>query len=273
MSDHYKPIGGMFPGVRGSTKIGGTDESANKLVILNDEGLLDSSMFPDDIKEAGSVVEDLEEEVRNRIQGDEELASAVEAEATSRRNGDVNLDARISSVERAANARIDTVDGKVDELSATVGGSDSGIIKDIADIKSDVSSVESEVSSLETTVGDQNGGLVKEVAGLSVDLSSVESRITDAEAAIDEIESGSSGQSERIAALQSQILVLNSTVGTLQTVIGDLTEQIRTLGNSVSQQGSLVNSLNTQVHTLSTSVSDLDRRVTALEEIVEPSNL
>lgn len=262
MSEHYKPIGGMFPGVRGSTKTGGTDESANKLVILNDEGLLDSSMFPDDIKEAGSVVENLEEEVRNRVQGDEELASAVEAEATSRRNGDVDLDARISSVERAANARIDTVDGRVDELSATVGGSDSGIIKDIADIKSDISSVESEVSSIETTVGDQNSGLVKAADDLSRGLAAIDDRVTAAESDIADLKSGSSGQSEQIASIESSVRELNSAIMMVQTSITSLSQQVSDLRNNTSQQFNMI----------AAQISDLDRRVTNLEEQIPPSN-
>lgn len=274
MSEHYKPIGGMFPGVRGSTKTGGTDESANKLVILNDEGLLDSSMFPDDIKEAGSVVEDLEEEVRNRIQGDEDLASAVEAEATSRRNGDVNLDAKISSVERSANAAISNLDSRLSETSqmALTAAGTANVANGKADeLRADVGD-KGQLWIDETIVEALNsvhGGVVSVNTYISMQLRDELDRI---EGDVADLKSGSSGQSSQIDAIQSQLSIVNSNVSGLQASLAGIQQQLSRLSDAVEQQRNLVDSINTTVRTLNTKVSDLDRRVTALEEIVEPSN-
>lgn len=275
MSEHYKPIGGMFPGVRGSTKVGGTEESASKLVILNDEGLLDSSMFPDDVKEAGSVVGELEQEVRNRVQGDEKLASAVEAEATSRRNGDVNLDARISSVDRSASTAISDLDARLSETSQTASAAAG--TANMANSKAD---------ELRTDVGDKSqlwvdetivealnsvhGGVASVNTYIAMQLRDELDRI---EGDVADLKSGSSGQTSQIAAIRSQLSTVNSNVSELQASLFSIQQQLNRLSDAVEQQTNLVNSINTAVRTLNTKVSDLDRRVTALEEIVEPSNL
>jgi chromosome segregation ATPase len=252
----------MFPGVRGSTKTGGTDESANKLVILNDEGLLDSSMFPDDIKEAGSVVEDLEEEVRNRIQGDEDLASAVEAEATSRRNSDVNLDARISGVERSANARIT-------ELEKAVGPNQSwnvdGLVENVKNLQVGLGDTNSRVNGAFGEIQRLDGavtGLDSRVGGNTADIGSLEDRVSDTEEDIAEIKSGASGQEGQIDNLISQIRTISMDISNLQSSINGIGNQISSLRSDMEYQVGLLNN----------KISALDRRVTALEEIVMPSN-
>lgn len=264
MSDHYKPIGGMFPGVRGSTKTGGTDEFANKLVMLNDEGLLDSSMFPDDVKKAGSVVEDLEEEVSSRIQGDEELAAAVEAEATSRRNGDVNLDARISGVERSANAAISNLDSRLSETSQTAltaAGTANVANGKADDLRADVGD-KGQLWVDETIVEALNSvhaGVVSVNTYISMQLRDELDRV---EGDVADLKSGSSGQSERIASIESSVRELNSAIMMVQTSITSLSQQVSDLRNNTSQQFNMI----------AAQISDLDRRVTNLEEQVPPSN-
>lgn len=245
MSDHYKPIGGMFPGVRGSTKTGGTGESANKLVMLNGAGLLDDSMFSDSIKNAERLEGDLEDERRSRTYEDAKLLSYISNEASSRQNSDINLAGEISRVERDASTRMDSIEESIETLSSTVGDEESGLVKDVASLNTAMSETESEIGSIKANIGDDSSGIVKRIDDLESATSSVAFRVDSAERDIDQLEDDLSSASSSLTAVQNQLLTMS--------------QLITNLGNDIT--------------TLIQRTNSLDSRVSRLERyIVDPSN-
>ena len=74
------------------------------------------------------------------------------------------VDTKVSDAKTELQSSIDGVSGRVDTLETTVGDAESGLVKDVATLKSDMTTAKSDISTLKTTVGDAKSGLVKDVA-------------------------------------------------------------------------------------------------------------
>ena len=74
------------------------------------------------------------------------------------------VDTKISDAKTELQGSIDGVSGRVDTLETTVGDAESGLVKDVATLKTSSSSADQKIAALENTVGDSTKGLVKDVA-------------------------------------------------------------------------------------------------------------
>ena len=73
-------------------------------------------------------------------------------------------DSKIKDAKDALQGSIDGVSNRVDALETTVGDAESGLVKDVATLKTSSSSADQKIAALENTVGDSTKGLVKDVA-------------------------------------------------------------------------------------------------------------
>ena len=73
------------------------------------------------------------------------------------------VDTKISDAKTELQGSIDGVSGRVDTLETTVGNAESGLVKDVTTLKSDMATAKSDISTLKTTVGGADSGLVKAV--------------------------------------------------------------------------------------------------------------
>ena len=73
------------------------------------------------------------------------------------------VDTKISDAKTELQGSIDGVSGRVDTLETTVGNAESGLVKDVTTLKSDMATAKSDISTLKTTVGNADSGLVKTV--------------------------------------------------------------------------------------------------------------
>ena len=73
------------------------------------------------------------------------------------------VDTKISDAKTELQGSIDGVSGRVDTLETTVGNAESGLVKDVTTLKSDMATAKSDISTLKTTVGNADSGLVKAV--------------------------------------------------------------------------------------------------------------
>ena len=73
-------------------------------------------------------------------------------------------DSKIKDAKDALQGSIDGVSNRVDALETTVGDAKSGLVKDVATLKTSSSSADQKIAALENTVGDSTKGLVKDVA-------------------------------------------------------------------------------------------------------------
>ena len=73
-------------------------------------------------------------------------------------------DSKIKDAKDALQGSIDGVSNRVDALETTVGDAESGLVKDVATLKTSSSSADQKIAALENTVGNSTKGLVKDVA-------------------------------------------------------------------------------------------------------------
>ena len=73
------------------------------------------------------------------------------------------VDTKINDAKTELQGSIDGVSGRVDTLETTVGNAESGLVKDVTTLKSDMATAKSDISTLKTTVGNADSGLVKAV--------------------------------------------------------------------------------------------------------------
>ena len=73
-------------------------------------------------------------------------------------------DGKIKDAKDALQGSIDGVSNRVDALETTVGDAESGLVKDVATLKTSSSSADQKIAALENTVGNSTKGLVKDVA-------------------------------------------------------------------------------------------------------------
>ena len=74
------------------------------------------------------------------------------------------VDTKVSDAKTELQNSIDGVSGRVDTLETTVGNAESGLVKDVTTLKSEMTTAKSDISTLKTTVGNAESGLVKDVA-------------------------------------------------------------------------------------------------------------
>lgn len=89
------------------------------------------------------------------------LSGTVDLSAYDNRT---QVETKIKAAKDEVQGNVDTLSGRVDTLETTVGNADSGLVKDVATLKTTSTDYGTRISDLETTVGDDASGLVKGVA-------------------------------------------------------------------------------------------------------------
>lgn len=89
------------------------------------------------------------------------LSGTVDLSAYDNRT---QVEAKIKTAKDEVQGNVDTLSGRVDTLENTVGDADSGLVKDVAALKTSSTDYGTRIGALETTVGDATSGLVKGVA-------------------------------------------------------------------------------------------------------------
>lgn len=105
---------------------------------------------------------------------------------------------------------------KVATLESTVGNSQSGLVKELADLTTKVNGNSSNIESLQTTVGNASSGLVKDVNSLKTDMTTVKGY----ETRIAALESAKTSLEERVAALETALARI-MTGGDVDTIWDD----------------------------------------------------
>jgi hypothetical protein len=151
---------------------------------------------------------------------------------------------RITTLETS----VGTINEEIDAIEKEIDGID----ESIASIEGDVTGVSERVDTLETTVGDENSGLVKGLNDVKSNISDIESNISDIEKSISEI----SGESGKIADLQSQITANKTAVETAQSAADKAQEAAEAAQGTADQNASDIEALDTRVETLEGVVGD-----------------
>lgn len=89
------------------------------------------------------------------------LSGTVDLSAYDNRT---QVEGKIKAAKDEVQGNVDAVSGRVDALETTVGDADSGLVKDVAALKTSNTDYGTRIGTLETTVGDATKGLVKGVA-------------------------------------------------------------------------------------------------------------
>lgn len=210
MDKRFKPIGGMFQGVRGSTTKGGSAKYAGKLLKLDADGKVDDSVLSDSVRQASSVAEDLEEEKRVRAAADTALSERQESYETASA-------ARLSELATLLAAVQDAID--------VLAGKEDG---DIAGVNADIGAIQHRTTALENASTTQAGQIsTLQAASTALDnaLTALRSRVAALELSVNG-DASHSGLIQAVAELNAVYNTLNAAVTTLN---GQMTEWVNAM--------------------------------------------
>lgn len=242
----FKPIGGMFQGVRGSTATGGEGKFAGKLVMLNGDGLVDESCFPEDVRQAATVAEDLAEETRQRREEDDVIRS--------------QYDSRLSGV--------DTALGRI--------GSDvASIREDVSGLEADLGRTAQELSEVATNFAEFSEKTEGDISALEERVSSAEATLNTAMHDISDLALGLQNADEDLENHAREIDELKSNSGVVATQLANLLEQLTSYANSIAavttgfeaikaQFDELRDSTDSRFETVGQQINDLNVKVDAI---------
>ena len=179
----FKPIGGMFQGVRGSTAVSSGENDAKKLVMLDENGEIDDSCLNPGLREAGSLRTDLDNEVFDRRQGDNELLHGLEdldqkidERTVSLGNLIATLSGTVDANKREADDGLSAANSRIDDNSGDIssqGDAISSMTGDIAAIRADLEDQAREISNLRNEVSEETSrvdGAEREILTMSESL-------------------------------------------------------------------------------------------------------
>lgn len=148
------------------------------------------------------------------------------------------------------------LNSRVGALETAVGGANSGLVKDVADLQASMTTAQTDIDALEVAVGDANSGLVKGVADNADAIAGLETVVGDS----------SAGLVKDVADNADDISALQSTVGDsssgLVKDVDDLTVDVNALETAVGDANS----------GLTKRVGDVETAVGALETTVGDAN-
>ena len=117
---------------------------------------------------------------------------------------------------------INDYETRISALEAIVGDSSSGLVKDVDDLQSDMTTAQSDIGALQVTVGDASSGLVKDVDDLKTTVGDASSGLVkDVDDLQTTVGDASSGLVKDVDDLQSDMTAAQSAIGALQTTVGD----------------------------------------------------
>ena len=212
MDNRFKPIGGMFQGVRGSTDIGGSPKSAAKLVKLNQDGVVDNSCLPGGVRKAASVAEDLEKETADRIEGD------------------LDLGTRLDSHESTSYGKFTDIYGKISDLSIGLSRLDERQASDTSRIDGEITSLKESVSSIKTA----SDRYAESISGLESDMETAKSDILSSSMDIQSLNSRVDADDDIISKIQMDMVSMSADTRQLASEVASWSNSLITLSNKVN---------------------------------------
>lgn len=250
MDKRFKPIGGMFQGVRGSTSVGGSAKYAGKLLKLDANGKVDDSVLSESVRQASSVAEDLEEEKRVRAAADTALSERQEGYETASA-------ARLSELATLLAA----VQNAVDALAGKEAG-------DIAGVNADVSALQNRATSLENASSTQAGQIsTLQAASTALDnaLTALRSRVAALELSVNG-DASHSGLIQAVAELNAVYNTLNAAVTTLN---GQMTEWVNAMTTLRAELTSVETDLSSYKESTDIRLQGIDSSISSLNDKVD----
>jgi len=184
MDGHFKPIGGMFQGVRGSTAVSSGPADAKKLVMLDGNGKIDFSCLDDDLRDAKGVSERLDEEIQERREADLEL-----------KNGLSSLSDTVDEDRRQSSERDDILQNQIDSNHESETSSIAALAESLSDTNASLSEARSDISSLGTglesateAIGSLNDGMSSirsDIVGIKSDIDGMETTLSQVSSDLD----------------------------------------------------------------------------------------
>lgn len=248
MDNRFKPIGGMFQGVRGSVAKSTGADDAKKLLILNDDGKVDLSALYDNIKNAGELSNRLNDEIDARTLQDNIHTTEIESIKDRMSNALTSIDGNFNVLSTKIDSNQESAEEKflnIDAVLDNVGSSITSINTEISSIKSDLSSATSSISELSDRLTNTN----IEVETLKGNIDSTNNNVEDL--------------TEKVEKLQNDV---NNQATSLATVSGELAgivNRLVTLENNISV---LESDSNSKFSSITSSIGSLQSKV---EEIYD----
>ena len=245
----------MFQGVRGSVMKANGPVDAKKLVMLNEAGVIDDSCLTEDLRSAGTLRHDLDEEIQIRGENDLRLDAAIEKLDKKVDQNKTNVDEEIAQLRNRAvedeqeyrngisansesisgingeissiNGQISTISGQISTISSNLSSVSSDLTNtkvDLQNLTSTVSSTAAEVQELSDTVTDNNRLLDKvttQLAETSTTLLDLTTRLVTDEQAIKTLQEYVVA---RVNGLQAQISSLDERIGELENILKEKLE-------------------------------------------------
>lgn len=250
MDKRFKPIGGMFQGVRGSTSVGGSAKYAGKLLKLDANGKVDDSVLSESVRQASSVAEDLEEEKRVRAAADTALSERQEGYETASA-------ARLSELTTLLAAVQDAVDA--------LAGKEAG---DIAGVNADVSALQNRATALENASTTQAGQIsTLQAASTALDnaLTALRSRVAAIELSVNG-DDAHSGLIQDVSSLSRQITDLNTVYSTLTA---QMTEWVNAMMTLRAELTSVETDLSSYKESTDVRLQGVDSAISSLNDKVD----
>lgn len=250
MDKRFKPIGGMFQGVRGSTSVGGSAKYAGKLLKLDANGKVDDSVLSESVRQASSVAEDLEEEKRVRAAADTALSERQEGYETASA-------ARLSELATLLAA----VQNAVDALAGKEAG-------DIAGANADISALQNRATALENASTTQAGQIsTLQAASTALDnaLTALRSRVAALELSVNG-DASHSGLIQAVADLNAVYNTLNAAVTTLN---GQMTEWVNAMTTLRAELTGVETDLSSYKESTDIRLQGIDSAISSLNDKVD----
>ena len=217
MSDkRYKPIGGMFQGVRGSTTTSSGSSDKGMLVKLNDEGKVDPSCLvdPESMTEGLRLLSERLNEIALRVSSfqtkvnnlnssistvrqdfsaaDTSLNNKISTEKTERQNADSQINAKIGS-DTAEN----TILYRISRLESTVSAIDLTRFQEVVQqLANTVQTVSGNYAAIVAKIGNEQteGTILYRLSVLEDDIETLDRAINDLEERVEALEGGEASE-------------------------------------------------------------------------------
>jgi len=247
----FKPIGGMFQGVRGSTDVGGAKKYAGKLVKLNSEGIVDETCLPPDVARAADLSHRLDVEIEERTEGDLALSGRI---TDLGRVVDSNYDglsasigdtaARLQALDEREAGDIASVTGEIDGVKTRMDAAERGIqdnahsISDINNAISDLvdaeTSLRARIAALETSVNgdDTHKGLVEKVSDLNLAYNRLDAAVTTLNG---ELASWATNLSNLLQEVQNMKQDMDAYKDSTDTHLGEIDDEISSINAKIEE--------------------------------------
>jgi chromosome segregation ATPase len=238
----FKPIGGMFQGVRGSTSVGGNKIYKGQLVKLDARGLIDSSCLDAEFTDIA-----------------EKLAGLIEEVNTIKIADIQDLNSRMSDVENSIQQETDNRNNAIAELGAELRAKNESQDVIITESKARIDTLESEALRFQENIS-QNARDIESLKSLTLghtsEINSLSSKLTTV------VDTYIPGISTNVDTLSNNLQLLSAETTRLSS---DLTLYHDDLNKYITQLTELKSNYDTTTSNNNATFETINQRLTALE--------